>query len=74
MSEGKERFSLHNCYFPKQWSVGIYVRLSDEDRDKKIKTDLSQSIKNQTDYCKAFMEILNSQPEERFTVMTTRPE
>ena len=66
MSEGKERFSLHNCYFPEQWSVGIYVRLSDEDRDKKIKTDLSQSIKNQTDYCKAFMEILNSQPEERF--------
>ena len=61
MEKKKARFHLHNSKYDDKWSVGIYVRLSDEDRDKKKKTDLSQSIQNQTDYCRAFIEILNGQ-------------
>ena len=64
MEKKKARFHLHNSKYDDKWSVGIYVRLSDEDRDKKKKTDLSQSIQNQTDYCRAFIEILNGQTEE----------
>ena len=64
MEKKKARFHLHNSQYSDKWSVGIYVRLSDEDRDKKKKTDLSQSIQNQTDYCRAFVEILNGQTEE----------
>ena len=64
MEKKKARFHLHNSKYDDKWNVGIYVRLSDEDRDKKKKTDLSQSIQNQTDYCRAFIEILNGQIEE----------
>ena len=64
MEKKKARFHLHNSRYADKWSVGIYVRLSDEDRDKKKKTDLSQSIQNQTDYCRAFIEILNGQAGE----------
>ncbi|MCI9500680.1 MAG: recombinase family protein, partial [Hungatella sp.] len=64
MEKKKARFHLHNSKYDDKWNVGIYVRLSDEDRDKKKKTDLSQSIQNQTDYCRAFIEILNGQTEE----------
>ncbi len=63
MEKKNARFHLHNSKYRDKWSVGIYVRLSDEDRDKKKKTDLSQSIQNQTDYCRAFLEILNGQAE-----------
>lgn len=63
-----ERFHLHNSLYPDKWSAGIYVRLSDEDRDKKRKTDLSQSIQNQTDFCRSYIEYLNSQPDEEFTL------
>ena len=49
MEKKKARFHLHNSQYSDKWSVGIYVRLSDEDRDKKKKTDLSQSIQNQTE-------------------------
>lgn len=64
METKKARFRLHNSKYADKWSVGIYVRLSDEDRDKKKKTDLSQSIQNQTDYCRAFIDMLNGQTEE----------
>lgn len=63
-----KRFKIHNSLYPDKWSVGIYVRLSDEDRDKKRKTDLSQSIQNQTDFCRSYIEYLNSQPDEEFTL------
>lgn len=60
-----------------KWSVGIYVRLSDEDRDKKQKNDLSKSIQNQIKYIKGHIDYLNdnisgdeSYPCEVFGVYT----
>lgn len=53
------RFKPHNCIDKNEWSVGIYVRLSDEDRDKKQKSDLSKSIQNQTEYIKRHIDYLN---------------
>ena len=66
METKAKRFHIHNSLYPDKWSAGIYVRLSDEDRDKKRKTDLSQSIQNQTDYCRAYIDFLNGQTEEGF--------
>lgn len=66
METKAKRFHIHNSLHPDKWSTGIYVRLSDEDRDKKRKTDLSQSIQNQTDYCRAYIDFLNGQTEEEF--------
>ena len=68
METKTKRFKIHNSLYPDKWSVGIYVRLSDEDRDKKRKTDLSQSIQNQTDFCRSYIEHLNSQSDEEFTL------
>lgn len=68
MGTNTKRFHIHNSLYSDKWSVGIYVRLSDEDRDKKRKTDLSQSIQNQTDFCRSYIEYLNSQPGEEFTL------
>ena len=42
------------------------MRLSDEDRHKKRKTDLSQSIKNQVEYLRNYVEILNQNSDERY--------
>ena len=53
------------------WSVGIYVRLSDEDRDKKRKTDMSRSIANQIACIRSYMEMLNS---SSIIFTTTNPE
>ncbi len=68
METKTKRFKIHNSLYHDKWSVGIYVRLSDEDRDKKRKTDLSQSIQNQTDFCRSYIEHLNSQSDEEFTL------
>ncbi len=68
METKTKRFKIHNSLYPDKWSAGIYVRLSDEDRDKKRKTDLSQSIQNQTDFCRSYIEYLNNQPDEEFTL------
>lgn len=62
---GNLRFLPHNMiYGGKCWSVAVYVRLSDEDRNKKRKTDLSQSIQNQIEYLKNYVEMLNENIEE----------
>ncbi len=66
MNNEKGRFSVHNSLYEDRWSVGIYVRLSDEDRDKKEKTDMSQSIVNQIAYIRNYMEMLNGSSEEEF--------
>lgn len=68
METKTKRFKIHNSLYPDKWSAGIYVRLSDEDRDKKRKTDFSQSIQNQTDFCRSYIEYLNNQPDEEFTL------
>lgn len=68
METKTKRFKIHNSLYPDKWSAGIYVRLSDEDRDKKRKTDLSQSIQNQTDFCRSYIEHLNNQSDEEFTL------
>lgn len=64
MTSRRMRFSVHNCLHKDAWSVGIYVRLSDEDRDKKEKTDMSRSIVNQIAYIRNYIEMLNDNSEE----------
>lgn len=66
MENRRSRFSIHNSLYKDMWSVGIYVRLSDEDRDKKRKTDMSRSIANQIACIRSYMEMLNSSSEEEF--------
>ncbi len=58
------RFSPHNIVHQgKKWSVAIYVRLSDEDRDKRRKADQSQSIQNQISYLNNYLEMMNGSRE-----------
>lgn len=65
MHRGNVRFSPHNTVCEgKAWSAAIYVRLSDEDRNKRRKTDLSQSIENQVEYLRNYAEILKGNPED----------
>lgn len=60
MHREKVRFLPHNQICKdKAWSVAIYVRLSDEDRNKRRKTDMSQSIENQVEYLKNYVEMLS---------------
>lgn len=67
MQKGNPRFIPHNMVHGEQkWSVAIYVRLSDEDRDKKRKTDLSQSIQNQIEYLENYVEMLNENMDGGF--------
>lgn len=58
------RFSPHNRLHKDKWSVAVYVRLSNEDRDKKSDGDLSQSIINQTDFLKTALAALNQDVDE----------
>ena len=61
------RFTPHNTVCREgAWSVAIYVRLSDEDRNKRRKTDLSQSIVNQVEYLRNYVEILSGDSEDRY--------
>lgn len=66
MTNRRIRFSVHNSLYRDMWSVGLYVRLSDEDRDKKRKTDMSRSIANQIAYIRNYIELLNNSSEEEF--------
>ncbi|MCM1191456.1 MAG: recombinase family protein [Butyrivibrio sp.] len=61
MEERKIRFSIHNKLYKDKWSVGIYVRLSDEDRDKRNKEDMSRSIENQIEYIRNYIELSSRQ-------------
>lgn len=67
MYRGNVRFLPHNTVCREGvWSVAIYVRLSDEDRNKRRKTDLSQSIENQVEYLRNYVEILSGDSEDRY--------
>lgn len=61
------RFLPHNekCK-DKAWSVAIYVRLSDEDRNKRKKSDPSQSIENQVEYLRNYVEILRGNSKDGY--------
>ena len=63
------RFFPHNVIDNKTWRVAIYVRLSDEDRDKREKTDLSQSIENQVAYIKNYVKILNEDCDDVYNLV-----
>lgn len=60
MFEEKERFAPHNTIDKQSWSTAIYVRLSDEDRDKLSKEDMSRSLINQIANIKEYIEYQNS--------------
>lgn len=60
MIEEKERFAPHNTIDNQSWSAAIYVRLSDEDRDKLSKEDMSRSLINQIANIKEYIEYQNS--------------
>lgn len=64
MVKGMARFAPHNRWNKDKWSVAVYVRLSNEDRDKKNDTDLSQSIINQTDFLKTALDTMNQDADE----------
>lgn len=66
MAKRAGRFKPHNCLVVNKWSVAIYVRLSDEDKGKKKKTDLSQSIQNQTDLLNTFLDSINTDEAEPY--------
>lgn len=66
MAEKKMRFPIHNKFYKDKWSVGIYVRLSDEDRNKRNKEDLSRSIENQIAYIRSYIEMQRSNKEDMF--------
>lgn len=66
MTNRRIRFSVHNSLYRDMWSVGLYVRLSNEDRDKKKETDMSRSIDNQIAYIRNYIELLNNSSEEEF--------
>ena len=69
MYRGNVRFLPHNTvYKGRAWSVAIYVRLSDEDRNKRRKTDPSQSIENQVEYLRNYVEILNGNSEDGYAL------
>lgn len=60
MFEEKERFTPHNTIDRQSWSTAVYVRLSDEDRDKLSKEDMSRSLINQIANIKEYIEYQNS--------------
>lgn len=60
MFEAKERFTPHNIIDKKSWSTAVYVRLSDEDRDKLSKEDMSRSLVNQIAGIKEYIDFQNS--------------
>lgn len=66
MSDKKMRFRIHNKYYKDMWSVAIYVRLSDEDRDKRDKEDLSRSIENQIEYIRSYIEMHGAGKENEY--------
>ena len=47
MTDRTERFAPHNKMNDKVWNTAAYARLSDEDRDKLSREDLSKSLENQ---------------------------
>lgn len=59
MTNNNERFKPHNVMNAKVWNAAIYARLSDEDRNKSDRADLSQSIENQVQYIKRYIEYVN---------------
>lgn len=64
MSRKEARFLPHNAVSDQAWSVAVYVRLSDEDRNKKRKMDPSRSIENQVEYLKNHIEMQNENSED----------
>lgn len=66
MRDMEPRFEPHNVVSDGAWSVAIYVRLSDEDRDKKNKNDFSQSIQNQIAYIEKYIEDFNIAGTEKY--------
>ncbi len=59
------RFIPHNKINSEVWRAALYVRLSDEDRNKKNKADFSLSIKNQISFLKAYTDKNNQEGTER---------
>ena len=67
MKEGaKERFYPHNSVNSRLWRTAVYVRLSDEDRDKGREGQLSRSIENQIAGIRNYIACLNRQNRDRF--------
>ena len=63
MFRREARFAPHNVVTDGAWSVAVYVRLSDEDRNKRRKLDPSQSIENQAEYLRNYIELKNDNSE-----------
>lgn len=64
----KERFHPHNAIDSKTWNTAVYARLSDEDRGKEYKNEVSQSIENQIAYIKEYVDYLNHSENSTYDV------
>ncbi|NLL80597.1 MAG: recombinase family protein [Clostridiales bacterium] len=68
MTNKNERFKPHNIVDDKVWNTAIYARLSDEDRDKADKAELSQSIENQVKYIQRYIEYINDMKVDTYPI------
>lgn len=66
MSKKSMRFWPHNVIDKNVWRTAVYVRLSDEDKNKKDGSEKSQSIENQICYIESYIRLLNEDEKENF--------
>lgn len=66
MFEERERFIPHNVINKQAWSTAVYVRLSDEDRDKLSDEELSRSLINQIANIKEYIDDQNRMKNDTF--------
>lgn len=68
MTDRTERFAPHNKMNDKVWNTAAYARLSDEDRDKLSREDLSKSLENQICFIRDSAEYANRAGESRYPI------
>lgn len=68
MTDRTERFAPHNKMNDKVWNTAAYARLSDEDRDKLSREDLSKSLENQICFIRDSAAYVNRAGESRYPI------
>jgi hypothetical protein len=71
MTNKNERFKPHNVLNDKVWNAAIYARLSDEDRNKKDKMELSRSIENQVQYIQNYITYINDMKMDTYSILVS---
>ena len=68
MTDRTERVAPHNKMNDKVWNTAAYARLSDEDRDKLSREDLSKSLENQICFIRDSAAYANRAGESRYPI------